>query len=272
MKFRPLFMALSLLLPLPATAQDAPPSDCIALAQAPARILRARFGVEADTVLIRYLGHASFAVMTPDLLAVTDYTGDIGAPSVVPDVVTMNHAHDSHYTDTPDPRIPLVLKGWPQDGQPAAIDLQLGDLRLRNVTSDLRGPFGEGAEQDGNSIFIFEAAGLCIGHLSHLHQILTPEQRAAIGRMDVLMVPVDGAFTMSVAAMAEEVRKFRPRIVLPMHWFSEEGLALFLAALQDDFTITLSDDPTILVSRATLPRRPEIVVLRPEPFPADGGN
>lgn len=254
----------------PAQAEGRMPSDCIALARGEARIVQV--ALREDEVAIRYLDHASFAIATPHLLAVTDYTGTLGDPSVVPDVVTMNNAHDSHFTDQPDPRIPLVLKGWPDENGPAAYDLDLGEMRVRNVTSDLRGPFGEGALRDGNSIFIFEAAGLCIGHLSHLHQILTPAQRAAIGRLDVVMVPVDGAFTMSVAAMAEEVRKFHPRIVLPMHWFSEEGLALFLAALRDDFTITLATGADLIVSRETLPQRPEVLVLRPALIGAGGGN
>jgi len=250
------------LLAAPVWGQERLPSDCIALAQGEARVVQV--SLRQDQVAIRYLEHASFAIETPTLLAVTDYTGTAGGSAVVPDLVTMNNAHDSHFTDVPDPRIPLVLRGWPGPDGPVAYDLDLGEMRVRNVTSDTRGPFGEGAMRDGNSIFIFEAAGLCIGHLSHLHQILTPAQRGAIGRLDVVMVPVDGAFTMSVAAMAEEVRKFRPQIVLPMHWFSDEGLALFLAALRDDFTIVLEDGAGLIVSRDTLPDRPEVRVLQPE--------
>ena len=243
------------------------PSDCIALAQNAATATPVRYGPSTDEqVLIRYLDHAEFAIATRTLLAVTDYRGLIGNPDVLPDVVTMNNAHDTHYTDHPDPRIPLILRGWPVAGRPAAIDLDLGPMRIRNVTTNLRGPFGEGSRRDGNSIFIFEAAGLCIGHLSHLHQIPTPAQYAAIGRLDVVMVPVDGAFTMDVADMADVVRHLHPRIVLPMHWFSPEGLARFLVQLNPDFTITVPDSPEILVSRATLPGRPTVVVLQPALF------
>jgi L-ascorbate metabolism protein UlaG (beta-lactamase superfamily) len=251
-------------LAFPALAEGRLPSDCLALAQGEAPLVQV--ALREDQVRIRYLGHASFAIQTPQILAVTDYTGSLGDPAVVPDVVTMNNAHDSHYTDHPDPRIPLVVKGWPDQNGPAALDLDLGEMRLRNVTSDLRGPFGEGALQDGNSIFIFEAAGLCIGHLSHLHQILTPAQRGAIGRLDVVMVPVDGAFTMSTAAMAEEVRRFHPRLVLPMHWFSQEGLALFLAAMREDYRVTLAEGPEIMLSRDRVPVEPEVLVLQPQLF------
>jgi L-ascorbate metabolism protein UlaG (beta-lactamase superfamily) len=245
------------------------PSDCIALAEAASQVIPVRYGapIAGDAVRIRYLDHAEFAIETSGMLAVTDYTGNIGNADVVPDLVTMNNAHDSHFTDSPDPRIPLVLRGWPVDGKPAAFDLELGEMRVRNVTSDLRGPFGEGARVDGNSIFIFEAAGLCIGHLSHLHQIPTPEQYAAIGRLDVVMVPVDGAFTMSVAQMAGVVRRLQSRIVLPMHWFSPEGLSRFLVELNPDHVISIPETSEIVVSRATLPERPEVIVLSPALFP-----
>ena len=159
----------------PAAAQERIPSNCFALAQAPVeRVWRASIGSALETghVRIHYLDHASFAIETEDgTLAVTDYTGYIGNPDVVPDVVTMNNAHSTHWTSNPDPRIPHVLKGWPEEGQPAFHELDLGSMLVRNVTTDTRGPFGEGARADGNSIFVFEAGGLCIGHLGHLHQI-----------------------------------------------------------------------------------------------------
>lgn len=237
-------------------------SDCIALAQAEPQVVPVRFALSDDVVRIRYLQHASFALETAGLLAITDFTGALGPAGLVPDIVTMNNAHDTHFTDTPDPRIPLVLRGWGVGGKPAVVDLDLGEMVVRNVTTDLRGPFGEGARKDGNSIFIFEVAGLCIGHLSHLHQIPTPAQYAAIGRLDVVMVPVDGAFTMDVADMADVVRRLNARVVLPMHWFTPEGLARFLVELNRDHTILVPETAAIEVSRADLPMKPQVVVLQ----------
>jgi len=232
-------------------------------------VVPVRFGDQLglDQVLIRYLDHAEFAIATSSVMAVTDFNGSFTTADQVPNVVTMNNAHGTHFTDSPDPRIPLVLRGWPVDGVPAAHDLDLGDMRIRNVTTDLRGPFGEGARRDGNSIFIFEAAGLCIGHLGHLHQIPSPAQYAVIGRLDVVMVPVDGGYTMDVAVMADVIRRFNPRIVLPMHWFTPEGLSRFLVELNRDYEITVSDTPELMVTRATLPQKPTVVVLQPAPLP-----
>lgn len=245
-------------------------SACLAMAAAEPLLIPAAFGapLEEGQLRLRYLGHASFAMETPGgILAVTDYAGFIGNPDVVPDVVTMNIAHDTHLTDRPDPRIPLVLKGWGPFGLPAMIEEEVQDLRIRNVTSDLRGPFGEGGRKDGNSIFLFEAAGLCIAHLGHLHQQLSAAQYAAIGRVDVLMVPVDGGYTMDPASMAEVVARLKARLVLPMHWFTGEGLQAFLTRMQPAFAVEISDRPDITLSIKSLPDRPTILVLSPAPIP-----
>jgi L-ascorbate metabolism protein UlaG (beta-lactamase superfamily) len=262
-------LALFLILPLRVLAQSQP-SDCVALADRGSDIVPVRYGTPppVGVVRIRYIDHAMFAIETPGgLMAITDYNGKTGNPDVVPGIVTMNIYHDTHYTNHPDPRIPVVIRGWGPPDAPAAIDMDLGEMRIRNVTTDLRGPFGEGARKDGNSIFIFEVAGLCIVHLGHLHQVLSPLKRALIGRVDVLMVPVDGEYTMNQAAIAEVVRSLHPRLVLPMHWFTPEVLAGFLADLQKDFSITPVAGPEIEVSRASLPALPEVAVLTPQPFP-----
>jgi L-ascorbate metabolism protein UlaG (beta-lactamase superfamily) len=267
---RQMLALLLILLATPLGAETRLQSACIALSQTDGQIVPVAYSdpVAKDALRIRYLGHASFALQTPGgILAITDYTGFIGNPDVVPDIVTMNIAHDTHFTDTPDPRIPLVLRGWGPPGEPARIDVDLGEMRVRNVTTDLRGPFGEGARRDGNSIFIFEVAGLCIGHLGHLHQVPSPAQYANIGRLDVVMVPVDGGYTMTADNMAEVVDHFRARLVIPMHWFSPEALTQFATNLQTRFEVQLADGPEITLSRETLPRRPTLLIMDPQLFP-----
>jgi L-ascorbate metabolism protein UlaG (beta-lactamase superfamily) len=249
--------------PLPAEARI--PSHCIALAGGPATVMRADWPVaQADHVVIRYLDHASFAILAEDgTIAVTDYTGSTGRAGLVPDVATMNRAHSSHWTPYPDPAIRHVLRGWPMAGIPAEHRLELGDMLVRNVTTDTRGPFGEGAQRDGNSIFIFEAAGLCIGHLGHLHQIPSLEQYAAIGRLDIVMVPVDGGYTMRTQDMAGVVQRLRASVVIPMHWFSRAALDEFLQAMAGSFDVVEAGLPQMTFSRADLPARPAVIVLEP---------
>ncbi len=259
-------LAALALLAAPAWGQERIPSHCIALAEAAPAVVPVALhdGLEPDAVLIRYIDHASFAIVTADgTVAVTDYTGYLGSADLVPDVVTMNNAHSTHWTAAPDPRIPHVLKGWPETGRPAEHRLDLGAMLVRNVTTDTRGPFGEGARRDGNSIFIFEAGGLCIGHLGHLHQIPTDAQYAAIGRLDVVMVPVDGGYTMRLQDMTGVVRRLRSSVVIPMHWFSRGSLDAFLSDMQGQFTVVETGGAQIALSLGNLPSQPTIMVLEP---------
>ena len=259
-------LAALVLLASPVLAQERIPSHCIAVAAGEPSVVPVALqdGLEPDSVLIRYINHASFAIVTADgKVAVTDYTGYLGTADLVPDVVTMNNAHSTHWTAAPDPRIANVLQGWPEGAGPADHRLDLGSMLVRNVTTDTRGPFGEGARRDGNSIFIFEAAGLCIGHLGHLHQIPSDEQYAAIGRLDVVMVPVDGGYTMRLEDMAGVVRRLRSSVVIPMHWFSQQSLQGFLAEMSAEFTVVETGGAQIALSLDDLPSEPTIMVLEP---------
>lgn len=262
-------LAASLALPAAALAQDRIPSHCIALAQGPERVQPASFGapLAEDHVRIRYVGHASFVIETPGgVVAATDYTGFLGNPEVVPDVVTMNNSHSTHWTAVPDPRIPHVLGGWAEGGIAADHRLDLGEMLVRNVPTDTRDRAG-GVRVNGNSIFVFESAGLCIGHLGHLHHMPDEAQFAALGRLDVVMVPVDGGYTMAVSEMAQVVRRLRSSVVLPMHWFSGASLDIFLSEMAAEFEVVELDQPDLELSLGDLPGRPTIMVLRPESIP-----
>jgi L-ascorbate metabolism protein UlaG (beta-lactamase superfamily) len=176
----------------------------------------------------------------------------------------MNRAHSTHYTLFPDPRIPHVMHGWSDDGGPAKISQRIGDVLIRNVTTDIRRYFGDGPNpemiKDGNSIFIFEVAGLCIGHLGHLHVRLDDSQFAAIGRLDIVMVPIDGTYTMSLDGISDITRRLRASVVLPMHRFMTP-LDEFMRKIGEQFAIDVRTERTLRISRETLPGTPTVIIL-----------
>lgn len=254
-----------------AQAQDRRPSHCIAISQsAPGIEYLHRAGFREDvpdfSVRITYIAHAMFLLQTPGgLSAVTDYAGFIGTTDFAPDVATMNNAHGTHWTAAPDPRIPNVLEGWADADGPRDHHLDLGEMLVRNVHTDVRsGDFGGGARSNGNSIFVFEVEGLCIGHLGHLHHYPDPMQLAALGRLDVVMAPVDGGMTLDLPTMTRLLKRLKSSVVIPMHWFSLGSLDRFLVGMADEFDIRTDAGNSIEVSLRSLPDRPTVVVLRPE--------
>ena len=112
--------------------------------------------------------------------------------------------------------------------KPARHDVQVRDVRVRNVPTNIRNWFDGGTERHGNSIFIFEMAQLCIGHLGHLHHTLNQQQLDEIGRLDVVFVPVDGSMTLDSDGMMEVLQSLKAPLMIPMHFFSRYTLHRFL--------------------------------------------
>jgi L-ascorbate metabolism protein UlaG (beta-lactamase superfamily) len=216
--------------------------------------------LERDQVRLTYVGHSTFLIESPQLVrTATDYN-DYVRPPVLPDIATMNHAHSSHYTLSPDPGIKYVLHGWADDQKPARIDLQYKDVRVRNVPTNIRS-FDGGTERHGNSIFIFEIGKLCIAHLGHLHHTLTQQQLNEIGRVDIVLVPVDGSYTLDLDGMIEVLHALKAPLMIPMHYFSAYTLDRFLQRIRQEWDVDIAEIPSLVVSKTNLPAKPKVLVL-----------
>lgn len=234
--------------------------SCLAFAQAPwARPIH-KVTLGPREVRMTFVGHSTFLIESPKGVKIaTDYN-DYIKPRELPDIVTMNIAHDTHFTMFPDPRIRHVLRGWSTSGTPARHDLDVDDVRVRNVPTNIR-DFTGGTREYGNSIFVFEVAGLCIAHLGHLHHTLTVQQLGQIGQMDVLLVPVDGSFTLDLDGMVEVLQTLKARLIIPMHYFSRYTLQRFLDRVEKSFEVVRATSPTTVVSREGLPQNQRVLVL-----------
>jgi len=219
-----------------------------------------RLALGEGEVRLTYVGHSTFLIESPRLVRIaTDYN-DYVRPPILPDIVTMNHAHTTHYTLAPDPAIKFVLRGWNDDGSPAARDLSFQDVRVRNVPTNIRDWAG-GTERHGNSIFLFEVAQLCIAHLGHLHHTLTKQQLDDIGRLDVVLAPVDGTYTLDLEGMMDVLQALKAPLMIPMHYFSAVTLQRFLDRAKQNWKVETNETPSILLSRASLPKHPKVLVL-----------
>jgi L-ascorbate metabolism protein UlaG (beta-lactamase superfamily) len=221
--------------------------------------LRLAGGVPEGAVSITFLGHATFLIESPaGVRVVTDYNDAIRAP-MTPDIVTMNNAHPTHYSEAVEPGVKYVLRGWDPAGGVANHHLEYRDIRVRNVPTNVR-ELGE-TRYNGNSIFVFEVADLCFAHLGHLHHTLTPTHLAELGAIDVVMGPVDGTYTLNQEEMIEVLRQIGPKLVIPMHVFSRASLERFLASAGGYYAVRREAVPTAMLSRAALPESPTILVL-----------
>ena len=136
-------------------------------------------------------------------------------------------------------------------------DLTHLDLRVRNVPTSVHGR--SGAQGNSNSMFVFEVEDLCIAHLGHLHQVLTDQQLAELGVIDVVLVPVNGSWTMSHAEMVEVICQIRPAVVIPMT-IGSAVLGRFLDLIDGEYRVELKETPELVLARADLPQRTVVVL------------
>jgi L-ascorbate metabolism protein UlaG (beta-lactamase superfamily) len=223
----------------------------VALAQQP---------VPARHLRVTYLGHSSFLVETPGGASiVTDYN-DQYPPLRKPEAATMSNSHHLHSSDTIDSVVTLPLRGWDPAGGIAKVDVKVKDARVFNVATNFS-EFG-GVKTNGNSIFVVEAAGLCVAHLGNLRHMLDRNTLKALGRIDVLFISADGSWTLSHPDALKLIRQIGPAIVIPMQ-YDNMGPEFFGSAARQVFPVKVLDTNHLIVSRKTLPKRTEVVFLRP---------
>jgi L-ascorbate metabolism protein UlaG (beta-lactamase superfamily) len=138
------------------------------------------------------------------------------------------------------------------DGDPAI---------LRSTAGRHESPIGEvvgvnsehdavaGTERGPNTIFVFELDGVRVAHFGDFGQPgLRDEQKAAIGKVDLLIVPVGGGPTIDAAQAYEIVEQLKPRWVIPMHYRTPkigflEPADEFLERFGDD--VHRADEPSV---------------------------
>jgi L-ascorbate metabolism protein UlaG (beta-lactamase superfamily) len=102
---------------------------------------------------------------------------------------------------------------------------------LRSTAGTLDSPLGEvtaiasehdeqaGTARGPNTIFVFALDGVRVCHFGDFGQrALREEQEAAIGSVDLLIVPVGGGPTIGAEQAAAIVARLSPRWVVPMHY------------------------------------------------------
>jgi L-ascorbate metabolism protein UlaG (beta-lactamase superfamily) len=209
-------------------------------------------------VTIQWLGHSSFLIITPGgTTAVTDPHSWYASP-VAPEIVTISNEHPTHNQARSLPGSARVLRGRTAEGEWTEVNVTVGDLSIKGLPSS----GGNAIEIPvQNTIFVFRTEGLCIVHLGNLRRPLNDAQRQRLGRPDVLMIPIDGQWTLSYDQIALTIAQLRPAIVLPMHYDFPEHARLFVQFIKDTVPVRALGETTLELTRATLPSASEVVVL-----------
>jgi L-ascorbate metabolism protein UlaG (beta-lactamase superfamily) len=212
---------------------------------------------------LTYFGHSSFLLQAPDGTRVIfdpyrhgSFDGAVRyAPIKEPaDAVVASHTHDDHgATDT-------IL------GNPVVfihpVSETVGGVRITGVqvAHDEAG----GEKRGKNTIIVADDGDIRVAHLGDLGHTLDPATVQAIGVVDVLLVPVGGFFTIDHNEAAEVVDSLDPRIVIPMHYKTDEvdfPISAVEPFLKTQENVERRDGSTLDVTKETLPAKRTVIVL-----------
>ncbi|MBN2465574.1 MBL fold metallo-hydrolase, partial [candidate division WOR-3 bacterium] len=174
----------------------------------------------------KWFGHSAFLLTASGgTRVITDpylsgsYNGDIayGPIRETADAVTVSHHHQDHDGVSGLPGKPKVIEGKGSH--------KTGSVSIVGV--ETYHDEDQGARRGRNTVFVFEDAGLRVCHCGDLGHVLTPQQVAAIGRVDVLLVPVGGTFTLDAAGARKIAAQLAARVIIPMHYKTDKlGFAI----------------------------------------------
>ncbi len=178
---------------------------------------------EPGTVSLRWYGHAFFLLTSAEGVRIAmDPFGNIGypLPEVQGDVVTISHEHSDHNNAALVKGKPVVLQGLEMGGQHwTRVNFRLKDARI--ATLPAYHDRVQGKERGLNTIFVVEASGLRIVHMSDIGHVPSDDTIRTLGKVDVLLVPVGGVYSIDGKEATELVARLKPAVAIPIHYKTE---------------------------------------------------
>ncbi len=213
-------------------------------------------------MIITFLGHAAFLITSESgTKLVTDpykpgcFNGGIQYSAITEtvDIVTISHEHDDHNDTT--------LKGNPKYVRgPLTQEIKGITINGTEVFHDT----SRGQERGKNTIFSILVDRVNIVHLGDLGHKLLFSDTAKIGKVDILLIPVGGYFTIDAATAWDVVKILKPKIVIPMHYKTDK--CGFPIAPVEDFIKgkeVKKVDGQLEITSSTLPESTTVFVLKP---------
>ena len=91
---------------------------------------------------------------------------------------------------------------------------------------------------------------------------------AQIGRLDLLLLPVGGYYTIDAAQAMEVRRLLQPTVTVPMHYRTQYDPEMKIAPLADFLALSGAEDtqmPLLRAVKAEMGERPPVVTLAVQP-------
>ena len=209
---------------------------------------------------IKWLGHAAFLITSDSgIKIITDpyETSEglkYGAIEEAADIVTISHEHGDHNNAAVVQGNPQVVRGT----------TEAKGISFKGIPTfhDDKTP----SERGSNTVFCFQVDGVRVCHLGDLGHRLTDNQVVEAGKVDVLLIPVGGFFTIDAKTAGYVAEQVRAQVVIPMHFKNDK--CVFPIGGVDEFiknktNVTRVDGSEVEFKVAEMPAGPQIMVLKP---------
>lgn len=215
---------------------------------------------------IKWLGHSCFLLTSESgTRIITDPFDDhVGypVPDVEADIVLTSHDHfDHNYIKAVRNPKGGTFKHISNPGR-----YSLNDLTITGIST--YHDQAEGRERGRNVVFVIDIDGLRVCHCGDLGHVPDGRQVAEIGRVDVLLLPVGGIFTVDAKEAHQTVSLLKPSVTVPMHYktsamsFNIDGVDKFLSeAGLSGRTDIYARRQEIEITRDNIKTLPEVIVL-----------
>ena len=219
-----------------------------------------RRAAASGTIEIKWFGHSFFQITSSlGTRIITDPFGPMGfpMPEVWPHVVTVGREHGNHNNVGLARGNPVILRGLKEGGAEwNLINLTFRDVLIYNVPIHQRGVPG----YLRGSGFVFEMDGLCIFHTGDVGEVFNEDQLQLIGKVDILLLPIGGVYTMGPEAAKKVIEQLKPKIAVPMHyWYNMSVLERFI---DGPYRVHFLDTNSFTTSKDTLPPTTEVFILK----------
>lgn len=213
---------------------------------------------------ISWLGHSCFKIEDDSGTVIVtdpfDESVNYPPPQIRADVVAVSHDHHDHNNTKALKGNPPVVRG---PGKKAAAGIEFEGIATYH---DERG----GKLRGKNTIFCFEMDGVRVCHLGDLGHQLGEEEVAALGKVDVLMIPVGGTFTLDGEGAKKVAGQIKPKIAIPMHFKTTPVPKSFGIYPADDFLSGQKvERPGKSITEDDLPAEGPLVVVLDYGLPPD---
>jgi L-ascorbate metabolism protein UlaG (beta-lactamase superfamily) len=143
-----------------------------------------------------------------------------------------------------------------------------GDYEIQSVNIRAIPTFHDnsaGKERGPNLTFVLAADGLSLVHTGDIGHALDFDLLKKIGKVDILLLPVGGFFTIDAAQAVKLMNELHPSITIPMHYKTDK--CAFPITEVEEFTknqanVRVLQESEIEIRKNSLPKKPEIIVLQ----------